>query len=122
MNAQHHGELVRRIGAAPARVFSSSTHFSFAPLSRLQYIESARHQSPQGLAALLDLSMAWADVPGMMELGIIDMFLGHLREEKAPTLGSRPSLNRSLNSKAPHPPPLRASIKISSCFPSETRK
>jgi hypothetical protein len=29
--------------------------------------------------------MAWADVPGMMELGIIDMFLGHLREEKAPT-------------------------------------
>ncbi|KAJ7754365.1 hypothetical protein DFH07DRAFT_959816 [Mycena maculata] len=62
MNAQHRGELLRK------------------------YIETARRQSPPGLAALLDLSMVCADVPRTIELGAVDMFLSHLRAEKAPAL------------------------------------
>ncbi|KAJ7758402.1 hypothetical protein B0H16DRAFT_1885376 [Mycena metata] len=64
-----HAALLRKIGATPSR-----------------HIESARHQSHQGLKALIDLAMVWGDVPGMVELGIVDMFLSHLREEKAPPL------------------------------------
>ncbi|KAJ7510705.1 hypothetical protein B0H11DRAFT_2402125 [Mycena galericulata] len=67
MNAQHHAELVRKVTATPAK-----------------YIETARRQSPPGLAALLDLSTVWADVPQTMELGAVDMFLSHLRADKAP--------------------------------------
>ncbi|KAJ7238570.1 hypothetical protein B0H12DRAFT_1237822 [Mycena haematopus] len=73
MNAQHHAELVRKLSATPAR-----------------YIETARHQSPSGLAALLDLSSVWADVLQTIELGAFDVFLSHLRLERAPALTKTP--------------------------------
>ncbi|KAJ7153961.1 hypothetical protein C8R43DRAFT_1066488 [Mycena crocata] len=69
MNEQHHADIVRKLNTTPSK-----------------YIESARHQSAAGLADLLDLSMTWAYVPKTMDLGIIDMFLSHLRAEKAPML------------------------------------
>ncbi|KAJ7140415.1 hypothetical protein C8R46DRAFT_1320349 [Mycena filopes] len=62
-----HAELLQKIGAAPSR-----------------YIETARHQSHQGIEALVDMAMVWAGVPGIMELGVVDMFLSHLSEGKAP--------------------------------------
>ncbi|KAJ7153950.1 hypothetical protein C8R43DRAFT_1235338 [Mycena crocata] len=67
MNAQHRAQIVRKLNATPSK-----------------YIESARRQSAPGLAALLDLSTTWADVPKTMDLGIIDVFLSHLRADKAP--------------------------------------
>ncbi|KAF8145431.1 hypothetical protein K438DRAFT_1872125 [Mycena galopus ATCC 62051] len=73
MNAQHYAELVRKLSATPAR-----------------YIETARRQSPAGLVALLDLSAVWVDVPQTIELGAVDMFLHHLRAEKAPVLTRTP--------------------------------
>ncbi|KAJ7238561.1 hypothetical protein B0H12DRAFT_1137172 [Mycena haematopus] len=74
MNAQHLPELVRRLSATPER-----------------YIEAARSQSaPGGLAALLDLSSVWADVPQTIELGAVDVFLSHLRAEQAPALTRTP--------------------------------
>ncbi|KAJ6575584.1 hypothetical protein DFH09DRAFT_981151 [Mycena vulgaris] len=72
MNAQHHSELLRKVSATPSK-----------------YIQTARHQSGPGLSALLDLSMIWAGVPQIMELGIIDMLLSHLRAEKAPASSRR---------------------------------
>ncbi|KAJ6545139.1 hypothetical protein B0H19DRAFT_1167039 [Mycena capillaripes] len=72
MDARH-SALMRKISAAPST-----------------YIYSAGRRSRLGLAALRDLSTAWTDVPGMMELGIIDMFLGHLRVENSPTLTTVP--------------------------------
>ncbi|KAJ6512831.1 hypothetical protein C8R45DRAFT_327996 [Mycena sanguinolenta] len=72
-NAQHHAELVRRLSATPSR-----------------YIETARHQTASGLAALLDLSSVWVDVPQTIELGAVDVFLSHLRADKAPALTRTP--------------------------------
>ncbi|KAJ7466019.1 hypothetical protein FB451DRAFT_1093503 [Mycena latifolia] len=72
MNAQHHAELLRKVRATPMR-----------------YIQSARQQSPPGLSALLDMSSVWPHVPQMMELGIVDMLLAHLRADKAPMLTRR---------------------------------
>ncbi|KAF7336784.1 hypothetical protein MVEN_02113800 [Mycena venus] len=51
-----------------------------------KFIDTAHHRSAAGLSALLDLSQVWADAPSTIELGIIDMFLSHLRVEKAPKL------------------------------------
>ncbi|KAJ6623709.1 hypothetical protein B0H10DRAFT_1909059 [Mycena sp. CBHHK59/15] len=73
MNEQHYNALFRTISATPRR-----------------FIDTARHQSPPGLSALTDLSAVWADVPGTMELGIIDMYLSHLRADKAPKLTDPP--------------------------------
>ncbi|KAJ7648065.1 hypothetical protein FB45DRAFT_998903 [Roridomyces roridus] len=61
-------DILRKVRAAPKR-----------------FISAARHQNPQGLAALTDLAKVWTHVPRMMEQGIIDMFLSHLREELAPS-------------------------------------
>ncbi|KAF7374500.1 MYND-type domain-containing protein [Mycena sanguinolenta] len=72
-NAQHHAELVRKLSAAPSR-----------------YIQTARQQSAPGLAALLDLSSVWVDVPQTIELGAVDVFLSHLRSDKAPALTRTP--------------------------------
>ncbi|KAJ7627173.1 hypothetical protein FB45DRAFT_868416 [Roridomyces roridus] len=61
-------DVLRRVSATPMRCISV-----------------ARHQNPRGLSALQDLVKVWAHVPRIMELGIIEMFLFHLREELAPS-------------------------------------
>ncbi|KAJ6512848.1 hypothetical protein C8R45DRAFT_328397 [Mycena sanguinolenta] len=66
-STDRHTELVRKMSATPSR-----------------YIETARRQSDPGLTALFELSSVWADVPQLIELGVVDAFLSHLRAEKAP--------------------------------------
>ncbi|KAJ6507844.1 hypothetical protein C8R47DRAFT_59815 [Mycena vitilis] len=69
MDAQHHASILQRANATPRA-----------------FIENARRQSPEGLSALLELSSVWAASPSTMDVGIIDMFLSHLRAERAPRL------------------------------------
>ncbi|KAJ7626994.1 hypothetical protein FB45DRAFT_57158 [Roridomyces roridus] len=61
--------IVRRVSATPA-----------------SYIGRARHQTRAGLGALSELSAVWTEVPDTMELGVIDLFLSHLRGEMVPSL------------------------------------
>ncbi|KAJ7627067.1 hypothetical protein FB45DRAFT_1082140 [Roridomyces roridus] len=61
-------ELARKVSATPMR-----------------YITEAYHQTPRGFESLDALTNVWSDVPETIELGVIDMFLFHLRAEKVPT-------------------------------------
>ncbi|KAJ7611321.1 hypothetical protein FB45DRAFT_875513 [Roridomyces roridus] len=65
---QYRRELRRTLSATPMR-----------------YIAAARHQNRKGLDALKDLAEVWADVPQTVELGVIELFLSHLREDMAPS-------------------------------------
>ncbi|KAJ7648029.1 hypothetical protein FB45DRAFT_1102637 [Roridomyces roridus] len=60
-------DILRKVSGAPRR-----------------FISAARQQNLQGLAALTDLVNVWAHVPRILDHGIIDMFLSHLRQELAP--------------------------------------
>ncbi|KAJ7627033.1 hypothetical protein FB45DRAFT_1059887 [Roridomyces roridus] len=55
-----------------------------------QYIARARHQTRAGLGALSELSAVWKDVPDTMELGVVDLFLSHLRGETVPSTEDPP--------------------------------
>ncbi|KAJ7608150.1 hypothetical protein FB45DRAFT_1129978 [Roridomyces roridus] len=65
---QYRRELRRTLSATPMR-----------------YIAAARHQNRKGLDALEDLAEVWADVPLTVELGAVELFLSHLREDMAPS-------------------------------------
>ncbi|KAJ7227649.1 hypothetical protein C8J57DRAFT_201522 [Mycena rebaudengoi] len=75
MNAQHCAAILTKVKATPRA-----------------FVEAARLQNAQGLAALLDLSAVWAgaEASTLMDLGIVDMFLSHLRSDKAPRLTNIP--------------------------------
>ncbi|KAJ7626832.1 hypothetical protein FB45DRAFT_920164 [Roridomyces roridus] len=67
MSEVHLDVVARRVSATPA-----------------SYIARARHQTRAGLGALSDLSAVWTDVPDTVELGVVDLFLSHLRPETVP--------------------------------------
>ncbi|KAJ7627043.1 hypothetical protein FB45DRAFT_920555 [Roridomyces roridus] len=67
-NVPYSRELFRSVTATPMR-----------------YITAAHQQNLAGLEALRDLAKVWADIPQTAELGAVDVFLSHLREDLVPT-------------------------------------
>ncbi|KAJ7620439.1 hypothetical protein FB45DRAFT_1033110 [Roridomyces roridus] len=64
----NHPEILHRVRATPNR-----------------YIRTARVQNIEGLTALSELGRVWTEIPGIVGLGAIDVFLSHLRSELAPS-------------------------------------
>ncbi|KAJ7616119.1 hypothetical protein FB45DRAFT_1064251 [Roridomyces roridus] len=68
MNPHRGNELLLKVRATPVR-----------------YIATARNQTPRGLEVLDALGRVWTEIPQIMELGALEMFLSHVREAVAPT-------------------------------------